>query len=439
MKKTGLDFTAGFTIYASSGMIGRNQPDRMSTVQFYQAEAGSRLKLLDKNYCFTVASYRPGIDESYRNSYLYAPDQAWVTYKGDLGRDTYQQVEYVFSDKMYFRVCLKRVDGKDFTVEEQEQSATILCFYGELTNEPTAHVFTEENEDTIQKVRALEEPGDLLLAVLTDTHCTVNGTWQDTAVNLKMLSKKLNFAGIIHLGDLTDGMVPEMITTRSVKKIRHDLESFNVPVHIVLGNHDANYFAGNPYVLSLQEQRELYQPNNQQSGKPYYYCDYLQQNIRCVFLSAYDNNEQIRYGFDLPQINWLAELLANTPRNCKVLVFAHDAPLAELDYWSDEIRNGGRLVAVLEEQQKTNHNILAYIHGHTHADSIYRGCSFPIISIGCAKCEAMQEKKPTGSFTPERRLGEVTQELWDVVLVKPSCRKICMVRFGAGEDRIIQC
>ena len=40
------------------------------------------------------------------------------------------------------------------------------------------------------------------------------------------------------------------------------------------------------------------------------------------------------------------------------------------------------------------------------------------------------------TFTPPRVLGEVSQELWDVLLVKES-GKLHFVRFGAGNDRDI--
>ena len=92
---------------------------------------------------------------------------------------------------------------------------------------------------------------------------------------------------------------------------------------------------------------------------------------------------------------------------------------------------------VCEGHQKSVGNILAYIHGHTHADYIYTERAFPIASIGCAKCEDMTDKKPPGSVTQPRRLGTVSQELWDVLIVKPQKWRIECIRFGAGENRQI--
>ena len=36
----------------------------------------------------------------------------------------------------------------------------------------------------------------------------------------------------------------------------------------------------------------------------------------------------------------------------------------------------------------------------------------------------------------ERGLGAETEDLWDVLLLKPNQRRIYLLRFGAGEDRV---
>ena len=442
MKEIKLEVKAGITIYASTGMLGRNQSDRMSSMRFYLADEGSRLQLLDKQYYFNVATYTLDFDEKYLHSYEYAPEQGWVTYAKDLSGDTYQQDDYVFVDTCYFRVCLKRVDGADFCRQEEEQICEILKFISTAKeNKETNAVFLPEIKQIAEKIRNLRTEGALVLAVLTDTHYTVNGTWNDTAKNLHAVHQEACFDSIIHLGDLTDGMVPRELTVEYVGRMLDDLQQLQIPVHIVLGNHDANYFAGNPDVFSLEEQVELYQKHSQsyksEPGLPYYYTDYKEQEIRCVFLNAYDNNETLRYGFDLEQVKWLEAVLQKTPEKYVILIFSHDAPLAKLDYWSDEIRNGDALIDVLERHQHKRNNILAYIHGHTHADYVYTESVFSIISIGCAKCEDMQEKKPTGFVTEKRELGTITQELWDTLIVKPEKRQIKFVRFGAGMDKTI--
>jgi hypothetical protein len=59
------------------------------------------------------------------------------------------------------------------------------------------------------------------------------------------------------------------------------------------------------------------------------------------------------------------------------------------------------------------------------------------VSIGCAKTECFTAYKPAGSHTPARRLGDVSQELWDALIVAPAERRLDFVRFGAGADRAL--
>lgn len=52
---------------------------------------------------------------------------------------------------------------------------------------------------------------------ITQTHCVVNGTWEDTIANMQVVCDKLAYSqitldGMIHLGDMTDGMVSRQVT-----------------------------------------------------------------------------------------------------------------------------------------------------------------------------------------------------------------------------------
>ena len=440
MKQIALAVTAGVTIYASTGMNGKNQPDRMSSEAYYLADRGSRLQLLDSRYLFNVASYTLDFPERYMHTYDYAPEEAWLTYAHDLGGDTYRQQDYVFTDRRYFRVCLKRADGADFQPAEADRIDSILRFYSDAVEVP--RLFSGEIEDTARKIANLKKMGSLVLAVLTDSHRTVNGTWVDTAANLLAVHQAAGFDAVVHLGDLTDGIVSRQLTGEYVRQMLADMQQLAVPVHVVLGNHDANYFHGNPDILSQAEQVRLYQSQvgeyKSHPEQPYYFTDFPRHGVRCIFLQAYDNLEQLRYGFDLPQIHWLDETLDTTPADFSIVIFSHDAPLGILDFWASEIRNSEAVMQVMEQHQARVGNILAYIHGHTHADRIYRKRSFPIVSIGCAKCEDMTEKKPPETETPVRQLGMASQELWDAVVIQPAEKNIQFVRFGAGKDRSLR-
>lgn len=439
MIKERLEATAGFGLKPENGCLERGHPQRMATEGFYLADKGTRLHLLDSRYRYAVARYRLELSDRYIHTYDYAPEQIWGTYDSGSLQTGYREEDYVFMDRCYFRLCLRRVDGETVTEAEAGNIEDILSC-SSMAPERPPKVFSDEVQKAADKVFSLREEGDLVLALLTDTHATVNGTWQDTAANLRALQEKVHFDGVVHLGDMTDGTVSSAMTKFYVSAMLKDLHRLEVPVHIVLGNHDANYFHGNPEVMPLHEQAEIYQAGaaawKQDKDKTYYYADDPEHRLRFLFLSAYDNGARPRYGFDLAQISWVRETLGIVPEDWRVLVFAHDAPLAELDPWSEEIRNGGLLLQALDRSQA---QILAYLHGHAHADYIHQykeRKAFPIIALGCAKCEDMTERKVEGSFTPTRVLGESTQELWDILIIKDS-GTLHFVRFGAGNDRNI--
>jgi hypothetical protein len=43
--------------------------------------------------------------------------------------------------------------------------------------------------------------------------------------------------------------------------------------------------------------------------------------------------------------------------------------------------------------------------------------------------------KKGSAIAPERKLNTASEDLWDVLVIRPQSRKINTVRFGAGEDR----
>jgi hypothetical protein len=138
----------------------------------------------------------------------------------------------------------------------------------------------------------------------------------------------------------------------------------------------------------------------------------------------------------MEMIHWIEKTLNETPAGYKVIIFSHEAPLHRLDYWARLIRNGKKMMRVLEKYNALeNRQILAYIHGHTHGEHVYRGSSFPIISIGSNKCEYNPEIMPPGARIYERERGSVSQDLWDILMIDGEAEQLHFVRFGAGEDQ----
>lgn len=467
-KKINLSMTAGYRTTLVDGYLVAESPFHMATELFYPVSAGDFIECVDRRYIFAVATFEAKREDKYLYTYDYKRDSAWVVYRQDLTPDSYSRKSYVFKEDGYCRICVKKADGSMIEQRDADAVNDILHFYAADHNYTAKECFGQEIEDTVKKVKGIgsadkrsEDGGkgsygqqrDLLrMCLLSDSHYTVNGTWQDTADNISKTlaglkglehagcltvydSKKSGVDAIVHLGDFTDGMTSKKVTSHYVENMLRDLRENEVPVYVTLGNHDSNYFRGNKQRFAKEEQNQLFGLKNE-----YYYVDFEKAGIRCFFLASYDADVPVRYGFSEEEIEWVTRTLDETPEGYKVLVFSHEAPLEELDYWARLIRNGKKLMEVLETYNaREGAQVLAYIHGHTHAEHVYRGSSFPIISIGCNKCEYYPDKKPKGSHAYHRQPDTVTQDLWDILVVDAEAQQLHFVRFGAGEDRTVDC
>lgn len=443
--QTELQAEVGLKIISDTGMVERTDDTWMATFHVYHAGPGSYLKLGDGAYRYAVATYDKQVNGTYIYTYCYQKEENWTTYNHDYSERQFRAGTYFFEDERYFRVCLRRADGLPVSQEAVADMDRILAFVNTKKEYQEKPWFAEEVRDTATRVLKKKKPGKTInLALLADTHYVAGGTWEDTIHNLAAVHQQAGFDAIIHLGDITDGMVPKNITRDYVNTVVSGLKKIEVPLYIVQGNHDSNYFSNNPEVMSDEEQFELYQLNCpddvvREEKNFWHYADRPELQLRMLFLSSFDHREGMRYGFPKEELNWLQQTLANTPMGYAVLVFAHVPPLAEIHFWSDEIRNGEELIGILEEHNKEEgRQVMAYIHGHNHADQIYQGRDFPIISLGCNKCEYFADKKPEGAITYERKLETVSQDLWDALIVNPGEKKLDFIRFGAGEDRCVE-
>ena len=440
-----IEIVQGRSIAESTGRIEMAGQNYGASYQIYCAHKGDKISCTDNGYQFAVATYSGEVNGTYIYTYSYAPEGNWTSYNHDFSEQNFHIKEWVFQDDRYFRVVIKKCDG---TPIDLNIVRTVIRFYKsedgrENCQNHCTEIFSEEIQKTADKILEKKSERTLALAVLTDSHYTQGGTWKDTAYTIHAVHEKVGFDEIVHLGDLTDGLTPKMITQGMNQKIIQSLKENKIPVHVLLGNHDTNYFAGNTEPFSDEEQYKMYLEWNSYSKEstaqhPWYKKDYPNLKLRILFLASFDNREKIRYGFPAEEVSWVKEKLEDSPENYKVLVFSHVPPLPEIHYWSDEIRNGDELIQILESYHTNvkKCSIIGYIHGHNHADQIYTERAFPIISIGCSKCEYFIDKKPKGAETPERKLGTVSQELWDALVIKPDDGKIDFIRFGAGKDRM---
>ena len=434
-EKTVITLDRAMQINSSTGFAEKTAPDRCATYRFYKATAGSRIYWKNLTYEYQLFVYSQDTEERLIYTYCYQQEENWASFCLEKSLSDWQQagMEYCFGEDCYFRICIRKRDNSDFGIVPVEEDILEYQCVPEKAY-VWQNYFQEESRLTAESVQRLRTKDSFVCMILADSHYVVNGTWEDTAYNLRKTAEQVYPDAVIHLGDLTDGMTPAAVTKEYAARVMDDLKKIGKPVYLCLGNHDANYFKQNPEEMTEQECCAYYLGTE----KPWYYVDVPEKEIRMFFLFSFDHHEQIRYGFPLEEVGWLRETLNTTPDGYKMLIFSHVPPLPEIHYWSDAIRNGEELMKVLEDYHNTHGKcVLAYVHGHNHAEQIYRKRAFPIISLGCNKLEDFKDKKPEGSYTYDRKRGTVTQDLWDIMVVDTKDGNMDFVRFGAGEDKHI--
>lgn len=441
-----IDDTTGYVRPA-----GRNW---ICTDGFIEAYEGSNIRVADISGRCRLAIYGEEWDNTYVYTYSYQQEENWAIYKETINCED----QYTFKEHCFFRVEIELNEEPEIAEKCESDLLELSKYVVYYTNRPEykpKECFLHEIDKTIQEVQQACQSTDgkigaeeyLVMPLLTDTHYVNNGTWGDTAYNLKQTCKGIKADAIMHMGDITDGMVPIAVTCQYTRSVMDDLRENGVPVYILQGNHDSNYFRNNPEKLTDEEQYELYQkqteevPGVKRDGHNcYYYVDYPRKGsgIRMFCLTSFDYREQFRYGYSSQLVEWFIRNLNNTPNQYTVLVFSHVPPLPEIHAWSDVIRGSESVVGALEDYQTRTGNVAALIHGHSHADQIYRAKNFPIIGIGCNKCEEFYDHKPEGSITYPRKRNTLSQDLWDVLVVNTKERELSFIRFGAGDNRVVK-
>ena len=433
-----LNLVPGYRTALADGTMVPDSPKHMASEELYRAFPGDCLRICNENYLFAPAVFSLERNPVYIYSYAYQREENWSAYTGNLTPDSYSGEDYVFSEECWFRVCVRRRDGEDLTEADKEYADRLMEFYHKEREYKEKPWFGREIKDTAESIKREDNPHTMKLCLLTDTHFAVNGTWEDTAYNIRRVAEEARYDAIVHLGDITDGMLSKKLTAKYGGRIIDDLEKCQVPVYITPGNHDSNYFQNRENTLTVSEMRNVYRLKGKDEGRIDYYIDVPKYGVRMIFLNSFDDTACIRYGYTQEQLEWVKNVLYGAENGTRFLIFSHDAPLAKLDYWSFYVRNGENLLDILEECNAEEHyQIAGFFYGHTHSDYIFEECSFPVVSTGCAKLEYFPDKKPKEAVTWHREADTVTQDLWDSVLIDFENEKLKMIRFGAGDDREI--
>ena len=415
-------FIHGRTVDEDTGLL-RDAPEYAVNAEPIHVSAGTRIKAIDDS-AFRIFFYAEKIPEELIYTYTYEPESNWTAYCAHVSEHEMAGGEHIVPAAGYIR-----------TVIHDTGSAGIWQDYFDVSGNKLPELMIPDQTALTARVRKYTEPDDLKLILLADTHYTVNGNWEKTAVSVREVQSDCPADAVVHLGDFTDGMLTSEQTKEYAGRVIKDLKDTGLPLYACLGNHDVNYFRDNRERISMRECAAFYLGRQSCS----YSVIYPEHHLKLIFINSFDPDRSERYGFSFRDVLWLQKEVHSTPKNMKLIVFSHVPPLPQIHVWSDTILNSSHVMHILEaRQQRIPGSILAWIHGHNHADQIVTEHSFPIVGIGCAKLEYFTDHKPTGASVYMRRQDTESELLWDYVLINAEKQRIRFLRCGAGTDRTIE-
>ena len=332
------------------------------------------------------------------------------------------------------------------------QTFSVLAKSAEM---PKAY-YLDEITDTAQKVKSLTKEPALVFFLCTDIHYNTVKTDNrlkldsvtDMTTNMAALKKQIPVDGLICLGDIVDAKPPTKAkeTRKQIKYVMKRLRGVGLPLIYCMGNHDDNRYASrvDGTLFSPQQLESMYMsytlPNkvsDPSTNGLNYYVDYNRLKIRVFALDSnyQDPNKNFHWahGFSDSTLAWFTDRLKEVPKGWSVLVLVHRRLVQNKNPGKKWIHNQLKMVETVNDFIANGGSYIATVYGHIHRD-LSRKEPFLEFSVGAEKCQNREAKKG-GAIAPERKLNTASEDLWDVLVIRPQSRKINTVRFGAGADR----
>lgn len=307
--------------------------------------------------------------------------------------------------------------------------------------------YTKEEDNLAQKVLRDRDVNTVTCAVITDTHYGGSGTDRQTlpqAKTINELALRLGAKFVVHLGDVIHGGHSTLDENKQYLaeywRVQNDTPMpvlYTLAHHEMYGSGGASKFGNDDTAISMAESLGMYGrthrhlPAVYSSDKANWYVDI--DGVRFIGLSCVTETSAAKYS-DVA-VDFLDTALGgNTP----VVVFSHTPCRATVSWGNGGVTNGSAVESKLNAYEG---GVLAYIHGHTHWDNIFKpdAGTFPFWSVCCAMISKMDiETYGCSEGNPvsyDRVAGEYSEYCFDIVNIHPDTGIIRSFRFGAGTDR----
>lgn len=341
--------------------------------------------------------------------------------------------------------------------------------------------FEEEIATTANSIKNIATTSSTIFNIVTDTH---ERYWESEDVkaydvsfeNIKRVNSIRKSNALVHLGDIivtSDASYfpgkyeSQDVINAHLKAFFDRMRAAHENSVIMLGNHeDLNgQGAKGGDAKSIYPNIAIYDYScNRYKNRPFFYIDNAVDKVRSIFLCCpYQWEGKQNWHFGQEQINWLIDTALNVSDNWHCIFFSH-TPLfsADMISASDYADIAGVINAfnnhtsfttsyskVANFSNKVGTKSVAWICGHEHYDLVVQpndktvypnnNLSCPIITIACHFRFGAEGNVPGATYynTAMRIQDNKNKDLWDTLIYRKDQAKIYMIRFGAGEDRII--
>ncbi len=319
--------------------------------------------------------------------------------------------------------------------------------------------YDDEIAATVNAMIAAETEPCLTFLWCTDLHyhSVIGGTVisdivTPTCANMRKLAQARRFDGLICTGDIVDAK-PPMSTAETRKQIDYvmqTLHSVGLPMIYVMGNHDDNRYIGFDDTQTKEPftTNEIYgrymsfvkpeRTSDYTMDGLNYFVDFEQFKIRMIVL---DSNyfasaaQNWQYGYSTKTVNWFGDQMTNIPADYSVIVLSHTSPVSANNV-SGSYTNISSIYNAINTFIQNGGKYICTLYGHSHVD--YSNTTpWLEITLGSGKAYNFTPDNtyPTGAVAPTRTPGTVSEQLFDVLIIKPNSKTIQTIRFGAGNDR----
>lgn len=340
-------------------------------------------------------------------------------------------------------------DGDKAILPEEGKYAVTLAYEVETEDarEGYATIYEEEEDSLAQKVLRDRDANTITMAVITDTHYGGDYAARKTLPQVKAINElalRLGAKSVVHLGDAIHGGHSTLDENKQyLAEFWHVQNDTPMPVLYTLAHHEmygsggASNFGNDETAISMTESLGMYGRTNRHlpvvysSDKANWYVDI--DEVRFIGLSCVTETSPAAFSDEA-----IAFLNTALNGNNPVVVFCHMPCRATVSYNNAGVSKGSTVESALNAYEG---GVLAYIHGHTHWDNIFKPDTgtFPFWSVCCAMISKIDidtygcsEGNPVSY---DRVAGEYSEYCFDIVNIHPDTGIIRSFRFGAGADR----